>query len=165
MFEQLIALLTRFVVAVEIIAKSSGTAEVKVTTTAAKENKAGDKSEDKAETETTKKTTRGRGRPAKNDDAVEDQEEKKTSTRGKSRTTKAKANPETAKLRAEVKELAELMCSDDTDDADKIQDAFDDVLEDFNVASVAKVSDDDLEEFHAKLKEAAEEFFNLDDDA
>ena len=33
MFEQLIALLTRFVVAVEIIAKSTGAAEVKVTTT------------------------------------------------------------------------------------------------------------------------------------
>lgn len=122
MFEQIVNLITRGVVALETIAKHYETVGAAV-----------GKQEDK--------------KPAKS---------KKAPAKGKG---KKDADP-LAEMRDEIKQYAAIIAGGDDDDAN---DEFDDLLESFEIKSIAKLEDDDVEDFHKELKEIVETYFELED--
>ena len=65
-----------------------------------------------------------------------------------------------AEMRDEIKQYAAIIAGGDDDDAN---DEFDDLLESFEIKSIAKLEDDDVEDFHKELKEIVETYFELED--
>lgn len=124
MFEQIVNLITRGVVALETIAKHYETVGA----------------------------------------AVGKQEDKKPSkAKGKKATAKGKGKKDVdplAEMRDEIKQYAAIIAGGDDDDAN---DEFDDLLEAFEIKSIAKLEDDDVEDFHKDLKEIVETYFELED--
>lgn len=138
MFEQIVNLITRGVVALETIAKHYETAGAAVGKQEAKKTPAkGKAKEEVAEEEA----------PAKS---------KKAPAKGKG---KKDADP-LKEMRDEIKQYAAIIAGGDDDDAN---DEFDDLLEAFEIKSVAKLEDDDVEDFHKELKEIVETYFELED--
>lgn len=115
MFEQIVNLITRGVVALEIIAKHYETVGAAV-----------------------------------------DPKANGTAKNGKG---KKDADP-LAEMRDEIKQYAAIIAGGDDDDAN---DEFDDLLESFEIKSIAKLEDDDVEDFHTELKEIVETYFELED--
>mgnify|MGYP001852196645 CR=1 FL=1 len=150
MFEQIVNLITRGVVALETIAKhyetvgaAVGKQEDKKPSKAKKEVVEDDDDED-AEDE---KPAKSKKAPAKS---------KKAPAKGKG---KKDADP-LAEMRDEIKQYAAIIAGGDDDDAN---DEFDDLLESFEIKSIAKLEDDDVEDFHKELKEIVETYFELED--
>lgn len=150
MFEQIVNLITRGVVALETIAKHYETVGAAVDPKAngtAKKGKAKPETEvedddDQDEVEDTPKTKKGAA--------------KETKSKGKG---KKDADP-LAEMRDEIKQYAAIIAGGDDDDAN---DEFDDLLEAFEIKSIAKLEDDDVEDFHKDLKEIVETYFELED--
>lgn len=147
MFEQIVNLITRGVVALETIAKhyetvgaAVGKQEDKKPSKAKKEVVEDDDAEDEAPAKTKKAPAKGKKAPAK----------------GKG---KKDADP-LAEMRDEIKQYAAIIAGGDDDDAN---DEFDDLLESFEIKSIAKLEDDDVEDFHKDLKEIVETYFELED--
>ncbi|UHS64801.1 hypothetical protein P9600_gp20 [Escherichia phage vB_EcoD_Opt212] len=171
MFEQIVNLITRGVVALETIAKhyetvgaAVGKQEDKKPSKAKKEVVEDD--DDEAEDE---KPAKSKKTPAKckakkevvedDDDDAEDEKpakSKKAPAKGKG---KKDADP-LAEMRDEIKQYAAIIAGGDDDDAN---DEFDDLLEAFEIKSIAKLEDDDVEDFHKDLKEIVETYFELED--
>ncbi len=133
MFERLLALFERFVVAHEALAfgtssPKAGGGAVKAAT---------------SEKEDTTAETPAKKTPAKK-------------TRGKKET--AKAGPDLASLRAKIKEMAAAIANGEDDEC---ADKFDDLLEDYNVRTVTKLTDDDVEEFHDEVKALIDEYYDV----
>lgn len=135
MFEQIVNLITRGVVALETIAKHYETVGAAV-----------GKQEDKKPSKAKKEVVED-GKPAKS---------KKAPAKGKG---KKDADP-LAEMRDEIKQYAAIISGGDDDDAN---DEFDDLLESFEIKSIAKLEDDDVEDFHTELKEIVETYFELED--
>ena len=136
MFEQIVNLITRGVVALETIAKhyeTVGKQEDKKPSKAKKEVVEDDDAEDEAPAKTKKAPAKGKG--------------------------KKDADP-LAEMRDEIKQYAAIIAGGDDDDAN---DEFDDLLESFEIKSIAKLEDDDVEDFHTELKEIVETYFELED--
>ena len=133
MFEQIVNLITRGVVALETIAKHYETVGAAV-------GKQEDKKPSKAKKEVVEEEA-----PAKT---------KKAKGKGKK-----EADP-LAEMRDEIKQYAAIIAGGDDDDAN---DEFDDLLESFEIKSIAKLEDDDVEDFHKDLKEIVETYFELED--
>ncbi|USL85417.1 hypothetical protein PEC9_54 [Escherichia phage PEC9] len=147
MFEQIVNLITRGVVALETIAKhyetvgaAVGKQEDKKPAKAKKEVVEDDDAEDEAPAKGKKATAKGKKAPAK----------------GKG---KKDADP-LAEMRDEIKQYAAIIAGGDDDDAN---DEFDDLLESFEIKSIAKLEDDDVADFHTELKEIVETYFELED--
>lgn len=141
MFEQLIALLTRFVVAVELIATAqTGGSTEKVAVT---------------EKPADVKKTRGK-KAAEPEDEEETAPPKKT--RGKADPAKTKG-PDLKEVRGKIDELAELIASEGEDECVA---KFNDLLKEYQVRVAKKVEDDDVENFHDSLRELAEEYWDLE---
>ena len=134
MFEQIVNLITRGVVALETIAKHYETVGAAV---GKQEDKKPSKAKKEAEDE----------KPAKG---------KKATAKGKG---KKDADP-LAEMRDEIKQYAAIIAGGDDDDAN---DEFDDLLESFEIKSIAKLEDDDVADFHTELKEIVETYFELED--
>ncbi|WPK38560.1 hypothetical protein [Escherichia phage AV129] len=142
MFEQIVNLITRGVVALETIAKHYETVGAAV-------GKQDDKKPSKAKKEVVED----------GDDEAEDEKPakaKKAPAKGKG---KKDADP-LAEMRDEIKQYAAIIAGGDDDDAN---DEFDDLLESFEIKSIAKLEDDDVEDFHKELKEIVETYFELED--
>lgn len=144
MFEQILNLITRGVVALETIAKHYETQGAAV-----------GKQEDK-------KPSKAKKEEAKDED--EEQEDKKpakkSTAKGKGK-GKAKKDADPLKeMRDEIAQYAAIIAGGDDDDAN---DEFDDLLESFEIKTVAKLEDDDVEDFHTELKEIVETYFELED--
>lgn len=133
MFEQIVNLITRGVVALETIAKHYETVGAAV-----------GKQEDK-------KPSKAKKEVVEDDD---DEDEKPAKGKGKK-----DADP-LAEMRDEIKQYAAIIAGGDDDDAN---DEFDDLLESFEIKSIAKLEDDDVEDFHKELKEIVETYFELED--
>lgn len=172
MFEQIVNLITRGVVALETIAKHYETVGAAVDPKAngtAKKGKAKPETEveddDQDEVEDTPKAKKGAAKETKSkgkskkevveDDDDEDAEDEKPA-KGKG---KKDADP-LAEMRDEIKQYAAIIAGGDDDDAN---DEFDDLLESFEIKSIAKLEDDDVEDFHKELKEIVETYFELED--
>lgn len=136
MFEQIVNLITRGVVALETIAKHYETVGAAV-----------GKQEDKKPSKAKKEDDAEDEKPAKS---------KKAPAKGKG---KKDADP-LAEMRDEIKQYAAIIAGGDDDDAN---DEFDDLLESFEIKSIAKLEDDDVEDFHKELKEIVETYFELED--
>lgn len=140
MFEQIVNLITRGVVALETIAKHYETVGAAV-------GKQEDKKPSKAKKEVVEDDDDEAEAPAKT---------KKAPAKGKG---KKDADP-LAEMRDEIKQYAAIIAGGDDDDAN---DEFDDLLEAFEIKSIAKLEDDDVEDFHTELKEIVETYFELED--
>lgn len=152
---ELIALFTRFVVAIETIAAHlSG----------------GAPATDPAENGT-KKTTRSRKQaeePEDDEDTPEPEAKKKTtsrkssttSTRGKKTTqTEPEDSDDLEELRDEISQMATHIAKGDSDEcADKL----DELLEDYGVRNVNKLKDGDVEEFHKAIKKLTEKYYDVE---
>ena len=163
MFEQIVNLITRGVVALETIAKhyetvgaAVGKPEDKKPSKAKKEVVEDD--DDETEDEKPAKTKKA---PAKGKAKKEAEDEKPA--KGKKAPAKGKGKKDAdplAEMRDEIKQYAAIIAGGDDDDAN---DEFDDLLESFEIKSIAKLEDDDVEDFHKDLKEIVETYFELED--
>ncbi|QHR76399.1 hypothetical protein jat_19 [Escherichia phage jat] len=147
MFEQIVNLITRGVVALEVIAKHYETAGAAV-------GKQEDKKPSKSKKEVVEDDDDEDEKPAKSKKAPA--KSKKAPAKGKG---KKDADP-LAEMRDEIKQYAAIIAGGDDDDAN---DEFDDLLEAFEIKSIAKLEDDDVEDFHKELKEIVETYFELED--
>lgn len=159
MFEQIVNLITRGVVALETIAKhyetvgaAVGKQEDKKPSKAKKEVVEDDDAEDEAPAKSKKAPAKGKAKK----EVVEEAPAKSKKAKGKG---KKEADP-LAEMRDEIKQYAAIIAGGDDDDAN---DEFDDLLESFEVKSIAKLEDDDVEDFHKELKEIVETYFELED--
>jgi len=78
----------------------------------------------------------------------------------KAKAKKTKAGPDLDTLREEIKDAALKISTDGTDDC---CDDFDDLLDAYKVRNVMKLKDEDIEDFHADLKDLAAKYFELED--
>lgn len=145
MFEQIVNLITRGVVALEIIAKHYETVGAAV---------------DPKANGTAKK---GKAKKEVVEDDDEDEAKDEKPAKGKKAPAKGKGKKDAdplAVMRDEIKQYAAIIAGGDDDDAN---DEFDDLLEAFEIKSIAKLEDDDVEDFHKDLKEIVETYFELED--
>lgn len=167
MFEQIVNLITRGVVALETIAKhyetvgaAVGKQEDKKPSKAKKEVVEDDDAEDEAPAKAKKAPAKGKAKK----EVVEDEDnEAEEEAPAKSKKAKGKGKKEAdplAEMRDEIKQYAAIIAGGDDDDAN---DEFDDLLDAFEIKSIAKLADDDVEDFHKDLKEIVETYFELED--
>lgn len=152
MFEVILKLLERFVVAHELIAANLAKpaavgGEVAAPEAAEPEQKAPAK-----RTHTTKQKAAPEPEP-------EQEEEEKEAPKPKAK-AKAKEAPDLDTLRDEIKTMATHIAEGDSDEC---ADEFDDLLEDFKVRTVTKLADDDVEDFHAEAKKIVSKYYELED--
>lgn len=172
MFEQIVNLITRGVVALETIAKhyetvgaAVGRQEDKKPSKAKKEvvEDGDDDSEDEKPAKAKKAPAKGKAKKeVVEDDDDEDAEDEKPA-KAKKAPAKGKGKKDAdplAEMRDEIKQYAAIIAGGDDDDAN---DEFDDLLESFEIKSIAKLEDDDVEYFHKDLKEIVETYFELED--
>lgn len=169
MFEQILNLITRGVVALETIAKhyetvgaAVGTQEDKKPSKAKKEVVEDDDAEDEAPVKTKKAPEKGKAKKEVVEDDDDEAEDEKPA-KGKKAPAKGKGKKDAdplAEMRDEIKQYAAIIAGGDDDDAN---DEFDDLLEAFEIKSIAKLEDDDVEDFHKDLKEIVETYFELED--
>lgn len=169
MFEQIVNLITRGVVALETIAKHYETVGAAVDKQEAKKAPAkgkakevveDDDAEDEAPAKTKKAPAKGKAKKeAVEDDDADDEEEAPAKSKKAKGKGKKDADP-LAEMRDEIKQYAAIIAGGDDDDAN---DEFDDLLESFEIKSIAKLEDDDVEDFHKDLKEIVETYFELED--
>ncbi|QMP82788.1 hypothetical protein [Escherichia phage vB_EcoS_011D5] len=169
MFEQIVNLITRGVVALEIIAKhyetvgaAVGKQEDKKPAKAKKEVVEDDDAEDEAPAKGKKATAKGKAKKEVVEDDDDEAEDEKPA-KGKKAPAKGKGKKDAdplAEMRDEIKQYAAIIAGGDDDDAN---DEFDDLLEAFEIKSIAKLEDDDVEDFHKDLKEIVETYFELED--
>ena len=171
MFEQIVNLITRGVVALETIAKhyetvgaAIGKQEDKKPAKAKKEVVEDDDAEDEAPAKTKKAPAKGKAKKeVVEDDDEDDEAEDEKPAKGKKAPAKGKGKKDAdplAEMRDEIKQYAAIIAGGDDDDAN---DEFDDLLESFEIKSIAKLEDDDVEDFHTELKEIVETYFELED--
>lgn len=166
MFEQIVNLITRGVVALETIAKHYETVGAAVgkqedkKPSKAKKEEAKDEDEEQEDKKPAKKSA-AKGKAKKEvveDDDEDEPEEKPAKGKGKG---KAKKDADPLKeMRDEIAQYAAIIAGGDDDDAN---DEFDDLLESYEIKSVAKLDDEDVEYFHHDLKEIVETYFELED--
>lgn len=160
MLETIIKLLERFVVAHELIAANSA----KTTLI----EKVGDvvRAEEKLVVETvsagaSKVYADGVKPKPEEDDLADDEPEEKPKTR-KPRATKPKAEPEPDldKLREEIEVMAKHIGSGDSDDC---ADELDDLMDEYDVRSVKKLGDLQVQEFHKELKAIVAKYYDIEE--
>lgn len=165
MFEQIVNLITRGVVALETIAKHYETVGAAVgkqedkKPSKAKKEVVEDDDEDEAPAKPKKAPAKGKAKK----EVVEDDDDGDEESPAKSKKAKGKGKKDAdplAEMRDEIKQYAAIIAGGDDDDAN---DEFDDLLESFGIKSIAKLEDDDVEDFHKDLKEIVETYFELED--
>lgn len=161
MLETIIKLLERFVVAHELIAANSGNKKtsvgeltVDVTTTGVETVK---KELDKA----LKEVEKAKGKPEEDDLADDEAPEEKPKTR-KPRQAKPKDEPEPDldKLREEISVMAKHIGSGDSD---ACADELDDLMDEYDVRSVKKLGDLQVQEFHKELKAIVAKYYDIEE--
>lgn len=154
MFEVMLKLLERFVVAHELIAANSAKPAAVISQVVS-----GPATPETAEPE--QKPAAKRTRTAKPKAAPEpepEQEEEEEAPKPKA--ASKKVVHDLTVLRDEIKTMATHIAEGDSDEC---ADEFDDLLEDFKVRTVTKLADDDVEEFHAEAKKIVSKYYELED--
>lgn len=161
MLDKFLALLERFVVAHELIATNSAkqpqkkTAEELLDIELDAHEAAGEALEQEA------KNAKKKAKSEEDDLADDEAPEEKPKTR-KPRTTKPKAEPEPDldKLREEISVMAKHIGSGDSDDC---ADELDDLMDEYDVRSVKKLGDLQVQEFHKELKAIVAKYYDIED--
>ena len=153
MLETIIKLLERFVVAHELIAANS--AKQTIVEAVGNVVRAEEKSAAVKDEPTTVKAK------PEEDDLADDEPEEKPKTR-KPRATKPKAEPEPDldKLREEISVMAKHIGSGDSDDC---ADELDDLMDEYDVRSVKKLGDLQVQEFHKELKAIVAKYYDIEE--
>ena len=162
MLDKFLALLERFVVAHELIAENStpktgngsvGTMAIDVTTTGVETVK---KELDKALKEVEKAKAK-----TEEDDLADEPEEKPKTRKPRQAKQKAEPEPDLDKLREEISVMAKHIGSGDSDDC---ADELDDLMDEYDVRSVKKLGDLQVQEFHKELKAIVAKYYDIEDD-
>lgn len=155
MLDKFLALLERFVVAHELIAANSAKQVTQVIGQVAEIETPAAKDEPK-----TVKAVKAK--PEEDDLADDEAPEEKPKTR-KPRATKPKAEPEPDldKLREEISVMAKHIGSGDSDDC---ADELDDLMDEYDVRSVKKLGDLQVQEFHKELKAIVAKYYDIQED-
>lgn len=174
MLETFIKLLERFVVAHELIAANSrktktvGEITVDVTTTGVETvNEALAKAkkelpvegEDVVDTKPAKPARKTKPEPE--DDLADEDDEPEEKPKRKPRQAKPKEEPaavDLAALRAELKDIAAYIAAGESDDCAY---GFDDLLDKYDVRTVPKLKDEDVEAFYAETKELVAKYYEV----
>lgn len=137
MLETIIKLLERFVVAHELIAANSAKTTLieKVDDVVRAVEKSSEPKDEEPEDKPTKKTRAPR---------------KAAEPKG----------PDLDKLRDEIKTIAKAIAAGDSDDC---ADKFDDLLDEYQVRTVTKLAEDDVESFHKSAKELVGKYYDIED--
>lgn len=171
MFEQILNLITRGVVALETIAAHYQPAGADInpktngTTKKGKSKPETEVEDEEEEVEETPKSKKGAAKETKSKgkgktmQEPEDEGEEDTPKPKKGKGKSKKAEPDESELRDEIKQMAAIISGGDDDDA---SDEFADLLEDFEIKSIAKLADDDVEDFHGELKDIVEKYFEVE---
>lgn len=156
MLDKFLALLERFVVAHELIAKNSQPLTGAGGTAKAVKVEAGSTGD------TSAVKPRGRaGKAAAKEEPEDDESEEKPAAK----TGRAGGKAKGPDLRAEIGEMAKKAVEGDDlddDDADDLVDKFDDLLEEFEVKNVKELDDDQVADFHKELKAIIEEYYDAE---
>lgn len=160
MLDKFLVLLERFVVAHELIAANS--ARVIVTETMG--NLSVSRTEPKelpvegesvmdtpAAEEKPKRKKAAKSAPEPEADDLADEEEKKP----------AKKEVDLTPLRDEIKQIAKHIAAGESD---KCADLFDELLEEYGVRTVTKLSDDDVVKFHTDAKTLVAKYYDIEED-
>lgn len=163
MLDKFLALLERFVVAHELIAANSA----KTTLI----EKAGDvlhafevpegkelpvEGEDVIDTKPAKKQ-----KPEEDDLTDDDEPEEKPKRKPRQAKPKAEPEPDLDKLREEISVMAKHIGSGDSDDC---ADELDDLMDEYDVRSVKKLGDLQVQEFHKELKAIVAKYYDIQED-
>lgn len=165
MFEQILNLITRGVVALEVIAShyqpSGANVDPKANGTA-KKGKSKPETEveddDQDDVEDTPKAKKGATKETKSKGKKSKQEPEDEEDTPKAKKGKAKKSGED-ELRDEIKQFAAIISGGDDDDA---SDDFADLLDEYEIKSIAKLDDEDVEDFHGDLKDIVEKYFEIE---
>lgn len=161
MLEKFLILLERFVVAHELIAANSKREVFEATLgETAKDAVAESESVKKAVKEAAPKKAAPKkaSKPEPEDDDLEDDEPPvKKGAKAKA----AKPEVDLSELRAEIKMMAAAIVEEDDDDC---TDEFDDMMDEYDVRNINKISDEDVTEFHAELKKLVARYFEIKED-
>ena len=159
MLDKFLALLERFVVALELIAANSA----KTTLI----EKVGDvvRAEEKVVVVVdggSEKAVKGGDKPKQEEDDLADDEAQEEKPKRKPRATKPKAEPEPDldKLREEIEVMAKHIGSGDSDDC---ADELDDLLDEYDARSVKKLKDLQVQEFHKELKAIVAKYYDIEE--
>lgn len=93
----------------------------------------------------------------------EEQERKEKAKERKPRQTKPKdepKGPDVEKLREEIKTIAKAIAAGDSDEC---ADKFDELLEDYKVRTVTKLTDEDVEAFHKDATKLVGKYYEIED--
>lgn len=173
MLDTIIKLLERFVVAHELIAAAAlqkSTVELTVANNSADTVEIITKGDGGSE-----KAVKGGDKPKQEEDdldneeaaeirkEIEREEKIKSRTERKPRATKPKAEPEPDldKLREEIEVMAKHIGSGDSDDC---ADELDDLMDEYDVRSIKKLGDLQVQEFHRELKAIVAKYYDIEDD-
>ena len=160
MLETIIKLLERFVVAHELIAANSAKQPAEMIN---KQTATGETLKEEATDEAKEETAKSKKAKPEEDDLADDEaQEEKPKTR-KPRATKPKAEPEPDldKLREEISVMAKHIGSGDSDDC---ADELDDLMDEYDVRSVKKLGDLQVQEFHKELKAIVAKYYDIQED-
>lgn len=152
--ETILKLIERFVVAHELLAANS--AKQTIVEAVGNVVRAEEKSAAVKDEPTTVKA-----KPEEDDLAGDEAPEEKPKTR-KPRATKPKAEPEPDldKLREEISVMAKHIGSGDSDDC---ADELDDLMDEYDVRSVKKLGDLQVQEFHKELKAIVAKYYDIEE--
>lgn len=174
MLEKFLVLLERFVVAHELIAANSAANTIKIAASnieqfhentkpkelpveVVEQPAAGDKQKRtrgesiKIAADATKKKA-AKPAPEPEDDLADDEQEEKKP---------AKKEVDLTPLRDEIKQIAKHIAAGESD---KCADLFDELLEDYGVRTVTKLSDDDVAKFHTDAKTLVAKYYDVEED-
>jgi len=157
MMEKFLALLERFVVAHELLAKNYGKAAVldaDLFAASARVEKVEEEAEDPAKPTRKPRTTKPKAAPAKEPESEEEEEGPRAKAKAKSKA------PDLDTLRDEIKQMATHIAEGDSDDCDE---EFERLLTVYRVRSVTKLRDEDVEDFHEDAKELVSKYYEIED--
>lgn len=156
MLDKFLVLLERFVVAHELIAANSAkTALIEKVGDVVQAEETVAEPEPKQAAKRTRAPAKAKAAPEPEQEPEEEEE-----PAPKAKAKKTKAGPDLDTLREEIKAAALKISTDGTDDC---CDDFDDLLDAYKVRNVMKLKDEDIEDFHADLKDLAAKYFELED--
>lgn len=158
MLETIIKLLERFVVAHELIAANSAKQPAEMIN---KQTGSGETLKEEATDNAKEETAKSKKAKPEEDDLADDDEPEEKPKR-KPRQTKPKAEPEPDlnKIRDELVMMAQHIGSGDSDECDN---EFQDLLDEYDVRSVKKLGDLQVQEFHKELKAIVAKYYDIEE--
>lgn len=155
MLDTIIKLLERLVVALELIAANSAKEEVVMTQADYQAELKHERADEVLKTEP--KTMKDK---PEEDDLADDEPEEKPKRKPRAAKPKAEPEPDLGKLREEISVMAKHIGSGDSDDC---ADELDDLMDEYDVRSVKKLKDEDVEKFHKELKTIVAKYYDIED--